>query len=535
MGGRTGRLMEPRIQYARTSDGVSIDYCTMAAGHRLPVVWMDLPSQLQIEQKLFPDQARSYEAMSRLGILVRYDHRGFGLSDRSITTFPLDDLVKDLEAVVDKLALDMFVLMAMGGCTGPVAASYAASHPQRVAKLVLAGGFTRVPPALHRQIDALMLPESDWRFVSETIARLTLSWGWDDDETARPLAAWFRESSTYETFKDFWRDIEKWDVRGLLAAIQAPTLIATAAEGPLGGMEQARELASLVPDAHLLVAEGATHGERARTWRAAIGSFLYGPAVARGANTTQKGASSGTAIILFADITDSTALTERLGDDAFRAKARELDGALRAVIREHAGPPIEGKLLGDGVLAVFTSARQAIQAALACARAGNDAGLPLHLGLHAGDVIREEGNVYGGAVNIASRISGMATPGEVLVSDIVRGLARTSAGVAFEDRGDQRLKGVSDAVRVWAVKPLDASRVSELTRGQKPAYPDHLTHREVEVLRLIAAGRTNLEISRELVLSLRTVARHITNIYGKIGARSKVDATSYAIHHSLTV
>ena len=45
---------------------------------------------LQIEQKLFPDQARSYEAMSRLSILVRYDHRGFGLSDRSITTFPLD-------------------------------------------------------------------------------------------------------------------------------------------------------------------------------------------------------------------------------------------------------------------------------------------------------------------------------------------------------------------------------------------------------------------------------------------------------------
>jgi class 3 adenylate cyclase len=50
-------------------------------------------------------------------------------------------------------------------------------------------------------------------------------------------------------------------------------------------------------------------------------------------------------------------------------------------------------LLGDGVLAVFTSARQAIEAALACARSGDDAGLPHHLGLHAGDVIREENNV----------------------------------------------------------------------------------------------------------------------------------------------
>src|SRR2546428_694702 len=66
-------------------------------------------------------------------------------------------------------------------------------------------------------------------------------------------------------------------------------------------------------------------------------------------------------------------------------------------------------------------------------------------------VIREENNVYGGAVNIASRISGLSAPGEVLVSDIVRGLARTSAGVGFEDRGEQPLKGVSEAVRVWAV------------------------------------------------------------------------------------
>jgi class 3 adenylate cyclase len=156
------------------------------------------------------------------------------------------------------------------------------------------------------------------------------------------------------------------------------------------------------------------------------------------------------------DIADSTALTERLGDAALRGKARDLDTALRAVIHDNAGTPIEGKLLGDGVLAVFTSARQAIEAALACGKAGNDGGLPLHLGLHAGDIIRESdpdgrSNVYGGAVNIASRISGLSAAGEVLVSETVRSLARTSAGVAFEDRGEQALKGVGEAVRVWAV------------------------------------------------------------------------------------
>jgi len=78
-------------------------------------------------------------------------------------------------------------------------------------------------------------------------------------------------------------------------------------------------------------------------------------------------------------------------------------------------------------------------------------GLPLHVGIHAGDVIREEGNVYGGAVNIASRVAGEAAAGEMLVSATVRDLARTSAGVSFEDRGERELKGVSEPVRVFAV------------------------------------------------------------------------------------
>jgi adenylate cyclase len=158
------------------------------------------------------------------------------------------------------------------------------------------------------------------------------------------------------------------------------------------------------------------------------------------------------AVILFADIVESTALTEEMGDAAFRAKARELDTSLREIIREQSGTPVEGKLVGDGVLAVFTSARQAIECALHCGAAGDSVDLRLHLGIHAGDVIREENNVYGGAVNIAARIAGASAPGEVLVSDTVRGLARTSAGVSFDDRGEQTLKGIAEPQRLFAVR-----------------------------------------------------------------------------------
>jgi DNA-binding NarL/FixJ family response regulator len=50
----------------------------------------------------------------------------------------------------------------------------------------------------------------------------------------------------------------------------------------------------------------------------------------------------------------------------------------------------------------------------------------------------------------------------------------------------------------------------------------------------VAGGRSNTEISADLSLSVRTVARHVTNIYGKIGAQNRSEATSYAIHHGLT-
>src|SRR5439155_24632218 len=105
------------------------------------------------------------------------------------------------------------------------------------------------------------------------------------------------------------------------------------------------------------------------------------------------------------------------------------------------------------------SARQASGAGRRWGTAGGDGRLPLHLGLHAGDVTREKDtggrdNVYGGAVNIAARISGLSVPGEVLVSETVRSLARTSAGVRFEDRGEQALKGVGEPVRVWAVREV---------------------------------------------------------------------------------
>lgn len=71
-------------------------------------------------------------------------------------------------------------------------------------------------------------------------------------------------------------------------------------------------------------------------------------------------------------------------------------------------------------------------------------------------------------------------------------------------------------------------------RSARPqTYPDLLTGREVEVLRLLAHGRTNKQIGEELVLSVCTVERHIANIYLKTGTHGRVSAASYAQSHGL--
>ena len=87
------------------------------------------------------------------------------------------------------------------------------------------------------------------------------------------------------------------------------------------------------------------------------------------------------------------------------------------------------------------------------------------------------------------------------------------------------------------IEAIDSFLRATVAEGLRPgpAGPAaQLTPRETEVLRLIASGRTNREISDDLVLSVRTVARHITNVYAKIGARGKAEATAYALRHNLT-
>ncbi len=438
--------MEPRIQYAKTKDGVSIAFYTLGEG--MPIVEMVTVTSIQHDWKM-SEAWPWFEREAEKRKLVRFDSRGTGLSDRDTGDYSLDAQMLDLEAVVKHLDLGRLALAGSWGF-GPLAISYAAQHPERVSHLILMNSFARASDLMGTpQAQGLLaLLDKDWELYTETLAHVVV--GWSAGEPAQRYAALLRESLTPEYVRASIAALADVDVTDLLPRVRCPTLVLYRRQMQVFGSEVAQGLSSRIPDARLVLMEGslvASTGEM-EALQTTIDEFL-----GEGEEAEAKAElPEGMAVLLFADIANSTALTEQLGDAAFREKARELDTSLRSIIGESGGTPVEGKVLGDGVLAVFTSARQAIDCALRCNANSERHELQLHLGIHAGDVIREGNNVYGGAVNIAARIAGASAPGEVLVSDTVRSLARTSAGVTFDDRGEQSLKGIGEPQRLFAVR-----------------------------------------------------------------------------------
>jgi DNA-binding NarL/FixJ family response regulator len=117
-------------------------------------------------------------------------------------------------------------------------------------------------------------------------------------------------------------------------------------------------------------------------------------------------------------------------------------------------------------------------------------------------------------------------PYEVATVSTLLGHAQSEAG--NEDAGKASFARARALFEQIGAR-LDAHAI-ETTRPRRPAG---LTEREVEVLRLIAAGQANKEIAAELHLSSKTVSRHLTNIFNKIGVTSRAAATAFAFEHHL--
>lgn len=187
-------------------------------------------------------------------------------------------------------------------------------------------------------------------------------------------------------------------------------------------------------------------------------------ALAAGSASTEAGQPPGEQVavrtFLIADIRGYTRFTAERGDEAAAALAARFAAIARDAVRARSGEVIE--LRGDEALAVFSSTRQALWAAVElqdrfATAMLDDPPLPLTvgIGLDAGEAIAVEGGYRGAALNRAARLCSLAGPGEVLTSDGVLHLAGKIDGLAYTERGSSQLKGFAEPVRVYGVQSAE--------------------------------------------------------------------------------
>jgi class 3 adenylate cyclase len=450
--------MEPRIQYAQTTDGVSIAFWTLGDG--MPLVQMPaFPlTHIHLEWQI-PEFRRWYERLVGTMQIVRYDARGAGLSERAVTDFSLDAQILDLVSVADHLALKRFALFASGD-QGMPAIAYAARHPERVSHLILWCAWARRSDVSRTPQTATLraLLDQDWDIYTETVARVLL--GWAADEEARRFAAFFRECTTPEVLRQAIGAVYELDVATFLPQVKCPTLVLHPRQIANPDVNVAASLATQIPDARLVLLEGASPlwftGDVQAVLRA-IGEFLgQGEVTAAGAEPTEPG---GFRTVLFTDVQGSTALTQRLGDAKARELLRQHERIVREALKSHGGSEV--KALGDGFMTSFSSATKGLECAIAMQRTfaeHNDSAeepIRVRIGLNAGEPIAEGDDLYGTAVNLAARIAAKAEGGEILASEAVRQIV-AGKKFPFSDLGETTLRGFEDRVHIYQVSWREA-------------------------------------------------------------------------------
>src|SRR5437867_386036 len=446
--------MELRMQYGTARDGVRIAFGTAGKGPwviRAP----SLPfCHAQIE---WSQGSEFFDQLAANFSVAQFDPRGTGLSDRDVGDFSLETRLLDIDAVADKLGLDEFTLHGIGW-SGPLAIAYAIRHPERATHLVLddtqarTDDFFSVP-----QMRALNALRSDWDSFLEYLAFTIYGLG---REQARPVKQYFQACVTQESAEKIFEAVRVDDATDLLPQVTQPTLIVQHAGISGQYVEAGRHLAALISNARLMVLQGLVSEDNDRIVTG-IGELLgTDAAIDHGRGEATPAGGSGVRAILFTDVVEHTAMMGRLGDQAGRDVLRRIETLTREMLRTHGGAEV--KSMGDGFMASFGSVAGAVECAIALQRAveelhhGSSADAsaePIHIriGLNAGEPIEEGGDLFGATVIMASRIASHAQGGEILASDVIRGLC-SGKGFLFADRGENLLRGFEDPVRLYQVR-----------------------------------------------------------------------------------
>jgi class 3 adenylate cyclase len=236
------------------------------------------------------------------------------------------------------------------------------------------------------------------------------------------------------------------DIRHVLPAIQAPTLLVHRAQDSLVLAEGSRYMAERIPDARFVELPGEDHlwffGDQDALLDE-VEQFLTGTRPVREPDRVL-------ATVMFTDIVGSTERAAELGDQRWRELLASHEALVRMQLERFRGREVQ--MLGDGVLATFDGPARGIRCARTICDEVRSLGIEVRAGLHTGECEMRNGDIAGIAVHTGARVSAKASPGEVLVSSTVRDLVAGS-GIEFQDRGVHRLKGVPGEWRLFSVEP----------------------------------------------------------------------------------
>jgi len=436
----------PETRFTRAGE-VDIAYQVVGSGTQFDLVfvpgWM---SHLEVMWEL-PEFARFLDRLAAMGRLILFDKRGTGLSDRVAGVPTLEERADDIAAVMDAAGSARAAITAWGEGAG-IAAVFAAAHPERVTALVLgslpakvADGQLGADPAFMQALSAAV--ESGWGQAS-LVPFLAPSRA-EDPRFLSWYRRWERLSSTPSAAAATLRWAMESDLRPVLPAIQARTLIVHRNGTALYDPESAQAALKLIPDARCAELPGADALPYVGDTDAlldVVQEFLTG---AQGTADFDR----SLATVLFTDIVGSTQQAGQLGDRRWRYLLDEHHARIRRLLERFRGSEVD--TAGDGFFATFDGPARAIRCACAARDAVRDLGIEIRAGLHTGEVERRGAAVTGLAVHVGARVAGLAEAGEVLVTSTVRTLVLGS-GITFADRGLHRLKGVPDQWQLFEVE-----------------------------------------------------------------------------------
>jgi len=245
-----------QVRFCRAPDGVRIAYAVHGSGPPILVnkVWI---SHLQYDRE-DPMLGHLLQALGQIATVVRYDERGYGLSDWEAEDFSLEARVGDLEAVAEAAGIERYAVMGMGQ-GGQVAISHAAQHPERVTRLILNGTYAGVTDEYRRRFEEYFetlvqvvrygwtLPDSRFRRVfSESLipGGTAEQKRWVDDIQPRATS---RDTAIRAALAR--RDE---DVTDLLPEVEVPTLVLHSRGNRMAPFEQGRLMASTIPNARFV-------------------------------------------------------------------------------------------------------------------------------------------------------------------------------------------------------------------------------------------------------------------------------------------